>query len=136
MVKHQEEVSYTLYFAWLVSVIATGGSLYLSEVAGFIPCELCWFQRIFMYPLVLLLGMACFKSDKHIIPYMLPLSIIGGCFSIYHICEQKFGAPSVCTGTVPCSGEYINLLGFVTIPMLALTAFILITIVSWISYRK
>lgn len=136
MGKPQDEVSYSLYFAWLVSIVATGGSLYLSEIAGFIPCELCWMQRIFMYPLAILLGIACFRADKHIIPYVLPLSIIGGCFSIYHISEQKFGAPSVCTGTVPCSGEYINWFGFVTIPMLALTAFILITVVLSISYKK
>lgn len=136
MDKHQDEVSYSLYLAWLVSVIATGGSLYFSEIAGFIPCELCWFQRIFMYPLVILLGIACFRTDRHIIPYILPLNIIGGCFSIYQISEQKFGTPSLCTGTVPCSGEYINWFGFVTIPILALTAFILITVILWITHKK
>ncbi|HET7657047.1 MAG TPA: disulfide oxidoreductase [Bacillales bacterium] len=136
MDNHQEQAGYSLYFAWLVSVIATGGSLYFSEIAHFIPCELCWYQRIFMYPLVIVLGIACFRAEKHIIPYILPLSIIGGIFSIYHISEQKFGAPSICTGSVPCSGEYINWLGFITIPMLALTAFVIITVVLTIAYKK
>lgn len=131
-----EEVGYTLYFAWLVAIVATGGSLYFSEIAGFIPCELCWYQRILMYPLVILLGIACFKGDKYIIPYVLPLSIIGGCFSIYHYSEQKFGTPSFCTGVAPCSGEYINWLGFITIPLMALTAFVLITVVLWVGYSR
>ncbi|HET7577716.1 MAG TPA: disulfide oxidoreductase [Bacillales bacterium] len=132
-----EEVGYSLYIAWLAAIVATGGSLYFSEIRGFIPCELCWYQRILMYPLVILLGIACFRGDKHIIPYILPLSIIGGCFSIYHYSEQKFSAPSICTaGPVPCSGEYINWLGFITIPLMALTAFVIITVVLSISYKK
>lgn len=120
---------YSLFLAWLISIVATGGSLYFSEVAGFTPCELCWVQRIFMYPLVILLGIACFRGDRHIVPYVLPLTIIGGCFSIYHYVEQKAALfPSLCTGSeVPCSGEYINALGFITIPLLALVAFALIT---------
>jgi disulfide bond formation protein DsbB len=131
-----ERGGYTLYFAWLVSIFATGGSLYFSEIAGFVPCELCWMQRIFMYPLVILLGIASFKGDSHIIGYVLPLSIIGGCFSIYHYIEQKFGAPSICSSGVPCSGEYINWLGFITIPLLAFTAFFLITIFLGIALKK
>lgn len=129
---------YTLYFAWLIAVVATGGSLYFSEIAGFAPCELCWIQRIFMYPLVILLGIACFKGDRHIIPYVLPLTIIGGCFSIYHYIEQKANLfPSICTGDgVPCSGEYINEFGFITIPLLALAAFVAITVLLCISYLR
>ncbi|HEU5138441.1 MAG TPA: disulfide oxidoreductase [Bacillales bacterium] len=131
-----DEAGYTLYFAWLTAIVATGGSLYFSEIAGFVPCELCWYQRILMYPLVIILGIACFKGDKRIIPYVLPLSIIGGCISIYHYSEQKFGAPSICTSNVPCSGEYINWLGFITIPLLALTAFVMITVFLLIERAK
>lgn len=138
MNRHDEMAGFLLYFAWLVAIIATGGSLYFSEIAGFIPCELCWIQRIFMYPLVILLGIAAFRGDKRIIPYVLPLTIIGGCFSIYHYLEQKVSTvPSICKGGgVPCSGEYINWLGFITIPLLALTAFVMITLLLIGEWRQ
>ncbi|MBO8172626.1 MAG: disulfide bond formation protein B [Bacillaceae bacterium] len=130
---------YDLYLAWVVSLTAVAGSLYFSEVAGFIPCELCWFQRIMMYPLVLILGVASFKNDRSVIPYVLVLSIIGGSISIYHYLQQKvsfFASISTCSEGVPCSGEYINVFGFVTIPFLALVAFILITCLLWPGRRQ
>lgn len=120
-----------LYIAWLVSVIATLGSLYFSEIKGFIPCDLCWFQRIFMYPLVIILGIGTFQSDISVKKFVLPLSIIGGLISFFHYLEQKvpgFGGIKPCVSGVPCSAEYINWFGFITIPFLALTAFTLITI--------
>jgi disulfide bond formation protein DsbB len=119
---------YGLYFAWVVSIVATGGSLYLSEVLGLIPCELCWYQRIFMYPLVILLGMATFRDDRNLIPYIYPLTIIGASISTYHILKQKIPALADfgCQAGVPCSQDQLNLFGFITIPMLALTAFLLI----------
>ena len=122
---------WVLYFAWLVSVTATLGSLYFSEIRGFIPCDLCWFQRIFMYPLVVILGIGTFQSDISVKKFVLPLSIVGGLISIFHYLEQKvpgFGGIRPCVSGVPCSAEYINWFGFVTIPFLALTAFTLITI--------
>jgi len=120
-----------LYFAWLVSLIATLGSLYFSEIRGYIPCDLCWFQRIFMYPLVLILGIGTFQSDMSVKKFVLPMSIIGGTISLFHYLEQKvpgFGGIRPCVSGVPCSSEYINWLGFITIPFLALSAFTLITI--------
>jgi disulfide bond formation protein DsbB len=124
-------ISYYLYFTWLISVIATLGSLYFSEIRGYIPCDLCWYQRIFMYPLSIILGIAAYHSDKSIKKYVLPLSIIGGSISIYHYMLQKvpgFKEIKPCTNGVPCDAEYINWLGFITIPFLALIAFILITV--------
>jgi disulfide bond formation protein DsbB len=127
----------SLYFAWVVALVATLGSLYFSEIAGFIPCKLCWFQRIAMYPLTIILGIACFRNDRRIAMYVLPISIIGGCISILHIFEQKLGVfKGMCTVGVPCSGEYIHWLGFITIPMLALTAFILISTALIIDMKK
>jgi len=123
--------AYSLYWAWLVSAVATGGSLFLSEVLGYVPCKLCWFQRICMYPLVILLGRACLRSDRKIAGYVLPLSVLGGCISLYHYLEQKvpgFAGVLPCTAGVPCNRDYINWFGFVTIPFLALVAFILITV--------
>ncbi|MDT0190927.1 disulfide oxidoreductase [Exiguobacterium sp. BG5(2022)] len=125
---------YGLYLAWLVSLTATLGSLYFSEIREFVPCELCWIQRIFMYPLTILLGIAVFTDDLAVRKYVLPLTIIGGFVSLYHYLVQKvpgFAEIQPCAQGVPCSGQYINWLGFITIPFLALTAFTLITILMW-----
>lgn len=119
-----------LYGAWFVSLIATMGSLYFSEIKGFIPCDLCWYQRISMYPLVLILGIATFQNDLKAFRYVLPLSLLGGSISVLHYLEQKipgFGGFKPCVSGVPCNAEYINWLGFITIPFLALIAFVLIT---------
>ena len=128
-----------LYFAWLVSVVATLGSLYFSEIRGYIPCDLCWFQRIFMYPLVLILGIGTFQSDMSVKKFVLPLSILGGTISFFHYLEQKvpgFGGIRPCVSGVPCSSEYINWFGFITIPFLALIAFTLISISMLVLYSK
>ncbi|QWU13939.1 disulfide bond formation protein DsbB [Paenibacillus sophorae] len=123
-----------LYLAWFVSLIAVAGSLYLSEVLKYEPCKLCWFQRIFMYPQVFLLGIATYRNDKRIIPYVLPLCAIGGSISLYHYAEQKIpalGKVVPCTIGVPCTKDYLNFFGFITIPLLALTAFVLIFVLLW-----
>lgn len=123
--------TYGLYLGWLVALVATGGSLYFSEIAGFVPCKLCWFQRILMYPLVIWLGMASFRDDRRIAGYVLPLSSLGGAVAAFHYAEQKvpgIGSGGICgTGAASCSVEWINGLGFVTIPFLSLLAFALIT---------
>ncbi|TCI37673.1 MULTISPECIES: disulfide oxidoreductase [Exiguobacterium] len=122
---------YGLYLAWLVALTATLGSLYFSEIREFVPCELCWIQRIFMYPLVFVLGMAVFTNDRQVKKYVLPLAIGGGMISLYHYLVQKvpgFADIKPCVEGVPCNVQYINWFGFVTIPFLALTAFTLITL--------
>jgi disulfide bond formation protein DsbB len=120
-----------LYFAWLVAVVAMSGSLYFSEVRAFVPCSLCWYQRIFMYPLVFILGIASFRQDKRIVPYVLPLAIIGGLIAFWHVLEENIPSLSipVCNVGVPCTLKYVNYLGFITIPVMSLTAFTLITII-------
>lgn len=120
-----------LYIAWVISIVATLGSLYFSEIQEFVPCELCWYQRILMYPLVLIIGVAVFSNDFKVKRYVLPLTLIGAGIGIMHYLQQK--VPSLsdltpCAQGVPCNIEYINWFGFVTIPFLSLTAFILITI--------
>lgn len=122
--------NYGLYMAWLVSLVATGGSLFLSEVMHYVPCNLCWFQRIFMYPLVLVLGRAALRDDRRIVGYAMPLSIIGGLFSLYHYMEQKVPGMAglmPCRVGVPCNRDYLDWFGVITIPLMALVAFILIT---------
>ncbi|MCM3574086.1 MULTISPECIES: disulfide oxidoreductase [Mesobacillus] len=120
-----------LYLAWVVSLMATLGSLYFSEIAGFIPCELCWYQRILMYPLVLLLGIATFQNDTAVKKFVLPLAVIGWLISLNHYLVQKvpgFAQVKPCVSGVPCTAQYINWFGFITIPFLAFTAFTLIII--------
>lgn len=131
-------MSKKLYMAWVVALVATLGSLYFSEVAGFMPCKLCWFQRICMYPLTLFLGIACFKNDRGASLYVLPLSVIGACFSLLHLAEQHLHwFEGICRGgEVPCSGTYINWLGFITIPLLALVAFLIISTLLFFSLRE
>ncbi|GLO68351.1 MULTISPECIES: disulfide oxidoreductase [Oceanobacillus] len=129
---------FSLYVAWLVSVVATLGSLYFSEIRGFVPCELCWYQRILMYPLSLILGIATFQNDRSVKKYVLPMAIIGWSISFFHYLEQKvpgFAEIKPCANGVPCSAEYINWLGFITIPFLALVAFTLIALLMLLIRR-
>ncbi len=117
-----------LFNAWAVSVVATGGSLYLSEYLHFTPCSLCWYQRIFMYPLTILLGIASWRNQKHAVPYALPLVAFGAGFSVYHIAVQELphGEDGPFCGPVSCATDVLNAFGFLTVPMLALAAFAMI----------
>lgn len=122
---------YSLYLAWLVSVVATLGSLYFSEIRDFIPCELCWYQRILMYPLVLILGIGTFQNDPSVKRFVLPMAVFGWFVSLFHYLQQKvpgFAEIKPCSSGVPCSAQYINWLDFITIPFLAFTAFSLIIV--------
>lgn len=119
-------------FPWIVAMVATLGSLYFSEIKGYEPCTLCWYQRILMYPLTFIFAVAFFKRDYKIFHYTLPLSVLGMLVSAYHYGVQKLGweLSDSCQIGVPCSGMYIDYFGFITIPLLAFTAFALINIYS------
>jgi disulfide bond formation protein DsbB len=121
---------YELWAAFIVAAIATGGSLFFSQVAGFIPCELCWFQRICMYPLSIILLLAAIAGDHRVARYLLPLPIVGACVSTYHILVENHvvGETSQCLVSAPggCATKWINEFGFITIPTLALVAFVLL----------
>lgn len=114
-----------LELSFLVAFVATAGSLFFSDVAGLEPCRLCWFQRIFMYPLVILLGLAWLRKDGKIIDYVLALSLIGALISLYHnyifYVAQK---AAVCSTAASCTVPYVLEFGYVTIPVMALTAFL------------
>ncbi|WP_010275034.1 disulfide oxidoreductase [Paenibacillus senegalensis] len=118
--------------SFLIALVAASGSLYLSEILRYEPCKLCWIQRIFMYPLVLLFAVASIKKDYRIYRYALPLTIIGGGFSVYHYLMQKtplFSEGGTC-GPVPCTYDALDWFGFITVPFLALVAFVLIAILQ------
>lgn len=129
----------SLLLSWIAALIATLGSLYFSEVLHYIPCTLCWYQRIFMYPLTIILGIAVYRNDLVIYKYVLPISIIGMLISGYHTVLQKvpyLQQFEMCTTGVPCSKDYLNWLGFITIPLMAFVAFTIITICLFIVSRS
>lgn len=116
--------------AWLVAALATLGSLYLSEVAGLDPCQFCWFQRIAMYPLVLLLGIAALRSDLFTAKrYFVWLPLVGIGLSAYHYQLERFPAQATlsCGLEAPCSVPVVDVWGFASVPFMALAAFLLIT---------
>lgn len=117
-----------LWLAALVALVSTTGSLYLSEVAGFEPCALCWYQRIAMYPLVVILGIAAARGDVAVRRYAAPVAVIGAAISVWHIGVERLpGLPSgSCSLSAPCDLIWVERFGFVTIPVMALAGFLAI----------
>ncbi len=118
-------------FSFIVALIAMLGSLFYSEIAGYEPCKLCWFQRIFMYPQVILLGIALWKKNGTSTIYnSIVLSAIGALIAGYHYLLQIGIAPEIpCSAvgySVACSQRFVMSFGYITIPMMAFTAFALI----------
>ncbi|MGA7987297.1 MAG: disulfide bond formation protein B [Candidatus Dormiibacterota bacterium] len=120
---------FTLPFAWIVAMLAMLGSLYLSQIEKLTPCEFCWFQRICMYPLTLLLGIAAFRGEVRIAKrYFLTMSIVGAMLAIYHYqLEHIANEPTVCGAAIPCNQAAFNIFGFISVPFLSMAAFLLIT---------
>jgi len=117
-----------LVMGFVVALAATLGSLYLSEIVHLIPCRLCWFQRIFMYPLVIVLGVAARRQDTEVGQTAGALAGIGLLISIYHYTIQHFPSldSGACDPTAPCSAAYIWQWNFLSIPYMAGSAFALI----------
>jgi disulfide bond formation protein DsbB len=114
-----------LWLAWLVAAVATAGSLYFSEHADYVPCKLCWFQRIAMYPLAVVLLIAAARRDRGVRWYALPLAGIGILISTYHYLIEwhpNWEATS-CDVTAPCSVPYFREFGFVSLSFMALCGF-------------
>jgi disulfide bond formation protein DsbB len=120
---------YELWAAFLVAALATGGSLFFSEIAGFVPCELCWFQRICMYPLSILTLFAAVHGDYRFARYLVPIPVVGAFVSGYHILIENnvISEPPMCrVGGAGCAVKWIDEFGYMTIPTLALTGFALL----------
>ena len=128
-----------LFFAWIVSMIATLGSLFFSDVMLFPPCVMCWYQRICMYPLTIILLVALSSGDKNVYKYAIPLALIGLFFAVYHNLLY-FGilpeAAAPCSQGVSCTSDYVNWFGFITIQFLSLVAFSIITTLLLFLKRK
>jgi disulfide bond formation protein DsbB len=127
-----------LYIALLQATITTLGSLYFSEIRDFPPCVLCWYQRVFMFPLVILIIVGILRKDRGLWLYVLPVSIVGWCIALYHnLLYWKILPESIqpCTLGISCTSVYIEWFGFVTIPFLSLAAFTVI-IISMLILKK
>jgi disulfide bond formation protein DsbB len=118
-----------IWLAWIVALTATVGSLIYSEVIHFEPCRLCWFQRIAMYPMAVVLLVGAIRREYQVKYYALPLSVAGLAFSIYHYLMQVF--PSLeggSCGVVSCSARLVEIFGFISIPFMAGAGFMVITV--------
>ncbi len=117
-----------LALAFAVAAVSMLGSLYFSEIAHFLPCRLCWYQRICMYPLVPMLGIAAWRHDMAVRPYAAVLAVIGVPISSYHVLLEHFPSleSSACDPDNPCSLIWVRRFGYVTIPVMALSGFLLI----------
>jgi disulfide bond formation protein DsbB len=117
-----------LFVVWIVSLVATLGSLFFSEVMRLPPCTLCWYQRILMYPLVVISTVGLLRRDPHATRYAWPLVIGGLAVAVYHNLLYYHLIPdsiTPCTAQVSCTDRQIEWLGFITIPLLALSAFVI-----------
>ena len=128
-----------LFLCWLVVSVSVMGSLFFSYVMEFAPCVLCWYQRIFLFPLVIILGVGLFPLDKNVVKYALPLAIVGWLTAAYHNLLYAGIIPESiqpCSQGVSCTEEYIDLFGFLSIPMLSLLSFSTIITLLIILYRR
>ena len=114
-----------LPLAWIIALVTTAGSLFYSRVQGYVPCELCWYQRICLYPWSVILGIAAWRRDAAIKVYAVPVLSISIVISAYHSWIQWFPpstGTSFCTADAPCTTKFVNEFDFVTLPFMALSA--------------
>lgn len=140
MEKVKTSLTHNIYYlAWALAWIATLGSLYYSEIKHFTPCVLCWYQRILMYPLVLIIAVGILRKDKDLPYYVLPLSITGWLVAMYHTLLQTRLLPEAiapCTLGASCTTKYVGYFGFITIPLLSLATFTLVTLLMFLALRR
>ncbi len=127
----------SLYAGFLFSFLATAGSLFMSEMAGFVPCELCWYQRVFMYPQAFVFLLALYYRDAKVFLYSLFLSSIGLLIALWHVFIEYQPKFETCSETsISCSSIQFQAFGFVTIPFMSASIFLFLVLVSAISLRK
>ncbi|PFV91617.1 disulfide bond formation protein B [Bacillus thuringiensis] len=125
---------YHIAIAWTIATSAMLISLIFSEWMKLPPCDLCWYQRMTMYPLVLILGMGMYRKDPNVSTYAFPFACIGLMLSVYQITIQTFPASEmqICSVGVSCTEDYLNLFGFISIPMLSFFGFLAIIVLLYI----
>lgn len=127
-----------MQFVLVIATVSTLGSLYFSEIVKFPPCSLCWYQRVFMYPIMVIPIIGFWKKDKNLAYYVLPFAIIGLIISIYHnLLYYGFIAESLqpCTVGVSCTEKQLDLFGIVSIPLMSLLAFAFITFLTLVQIK-
>lgn len=128
-----------IFVCWMIASISVLGSLFFSEIMDFPPCVLCWYQRICLFPLVLIFSVRLFSFDKSIVKYSLPLALAGWFIALYHNLLYSGIIPQSlqpCSQGVSCSEVYIDLFGFLSIPMLSLMSFSTIVVLLLILQRR
>ncbi len=137
---YNENKDLLLWMAWLVATTATLGSLFYSDIVGYTPCKLCWFERIFMYPQSILLLVAALRKDRMIAVYSIPLSVIGFAITALHYPQQIFQnlhfTQCDAAGGISCGAVYSMSYGYITIPLMAATAFVTISILVFLKRRE
>jgi disulfide bond formation protein DsbB len=125
----------TLLLAWLVSAVATMGALFIGEVMLIPPCNLCWYQRIFMFPMAIILGLACFSDDRRGAVYAMPFALGGTAIAIYHTLLIAGVIPKgwiPCGTGVSCTDQKLEILNGIQIPWLSVIAFV--TVLSLLTF--
>jgi disulfide bond formation protein DsbB len=128
-----------LLTAWLVATVATASALFIGEVMLMVPCQLCWYQRICMFPLAIMLGMACYSDDRRGAVYALPLALLGAAIALYHtllVAELIPKAWIPCSAGVSCTDQKLEILNGIPIPWLSLAAFVAIAALLMLSLGK
>lgn len=128
-----------LLLAWMVSVVATSSALFIGEVMGMTPCVLCWYQRIAMFPMAVVLGIACFSDDRRGAVYALPLALAGAALAGYHTLLVANFIPKAwlpCSAGVSCADQKLEILNGIPIPWLSLAAFLLVAGLLIVYLRK
>ena len=124
--RNNQDGWYLLFGCWLIASVATLGSIFLDKALGIEPCSLCWYQRIFMYPLVLILLTGLLPLDRRVTRYALPLAIVGWITALYHLLMYVGIVPESlqpCGSGPSCVQDDLGLFGFVNVPMLSLLSF-------------
>jgi disulfide bond formation protein DsbB len=128
-----------IFTCWLIAAAGTLGSLFFSEVMGLKPCILCWYQRIFMYPLVVIFLVGLFPLDRYVFRYAFPIAVIGWCFAVYHYLVYSGYIPEnlqPCSEELSCAEINLEVLGFITIPMMSILAYTAIILLLFIFRRR
>ena len=128
-----------LFVGWLLAVVSTVGSLFFSEVMDYVPCVLCWYQRIPMYALAVILGIALVTQDVNVVKYAQPLALIGVALAAFHCLLYLGYVPKgiqLCSQDIPCSEVKLQVWGFLTIPLMSLAAFLAIVFVLFLLKRS
>lgn len=123
----------------MIALLSVAVSLYFSDVRGFAPCTLCWWGRILMYPLVVIIGVGILRREHNWVVYVLPLTLAGSLLSLYHSLLQWGVIPEIikpCVANVPCATKYVDYLGFITIPFLELLAFTAINVCLYLYWKE